>query len=100
MLRSRMATTIIRTRRRSYTEPQFRRLVRGGFSHPLPDGISAASEIERIIRAEDVQAASVGAARRVALAEYEKMTRIQARRYDRSDRDSPLVTPAEPPPQS
>ena len=95
-----MATTIIRTRRRSYTEPQFRRLVRGGFSHPLPDGISAASEIERIIRAEDVQAASVSAARRVALAEYEKMARIHKRRYDRSCDDSSPVTSAEPLPQS
>jgi hypothetical protein len=82
-----MAPTIIRTRRRSYTEPQFRRLVRGGFSHPLPDGISAASEIERIIRAEDVQATSVSVARRIALDEHDQMTRGNARRNGQSSGD-------------
>jgi hypothetical protein len=65
--------TVIKTQRRSYTESQFRRLVRDGFSRPLPEGRSAEVEIERIIRGEGVLKGFIRLARQIALDERDKM---------------------------
>ena len=67
--------TVIKTQSGSYTESEFRRIVRRGFSRPLPEGPLAEAEIERIIRAKDVLESSVAVARRIALDERAKITR-------------------------
>ena len=66
---------VIKTQRRSYTESQFRRLVRAGFSRPLAERGSAEAEIERIIRGEGVLEGSLDLARQIALDERDRMAR-------------------------
>jgi hypothetical protein len=71
---------VIKTQRRSYAESEFRRLVREGFSRPLPEGRSAEAEIERIIRGAAVLEESVRVAWQIAREERDRMARNRERR--------------------